>query len=510
MRKCLIVFLLLCLLLVSFAGCGTPETPAETSDGPDTGETRVPEPTETESESPPEEILGVPEDVNFDYEFRILTTESEDETSRNALEQFGNDQGIIGDVLSDAIYTRNKAVEERIGITFVLTATGWVTDTSAFETAVMSGGSDHSCDLGIYGDRFALNVALKGMVVPTVELEKEYLDLNRPWWYANMNETLTVASKQFFAAGYYDLSMCAGFHFVLVNRDMIEANNLEDPYDLVDSRNWTMGKMVELMTDAAEDLDGDEIMTENDFFGAAWINAIWYNDFISVSGEKIVKKDSNDLPVFNMPGNERLIDIMEICTQDLTDSYLTFNLNNAKIYKTGHVYEDVVGMFADGKALFAGTTGTYLGKLRNTQVNYGIVPFPTYEKIGSGEEYRSYTNGCLGYIVPTTCEDLSRTSAILETMSYYSSLDVIPAYIESVIQLKGVRDEKSREMLQMMNRNVDLDLAQTYWYDQITEPVVYAIFRDGINSYASHVEARRQAIEQILSNAVKEFEKIQA
>ena len=74
-------------------------------------------------------------------------------------------------------------------------------------------------------------------------------------------------------------------------------------------------------------------------------------------------------------------------------------------YKTGHVYENVVTMFADGNTLFAGS-GTYcLNNLRNMSDEFGVLPFPKYEEVAAGTPYKSWLFGVLGYIVPITVSD---------------------------------------------------------------------------------------------------------
>ena len=96
---------------------------------------------------------------------------------------------------------------------------GNLTNTSTFQTAVNSGDDD--VQLGIWIDRFALNLAMNGMVTSINELENYYIDLNNPWWYQTMNEKLTIAGDLYFAAGYFNIDLFANMHVLVFNKDMV-------------------------------------------------------------------------------------------------------------------------------------------------------------------------------------------------------------------------------------------------------------------------------------------------
>ena len=509
LKKGIVILLILSMLAALLSACGSTSDPGTQADTETkSGEPGSKETDATETEARPEAKFEVPDDLAYDSEFTILTCPGENPTTDFYWVQFG-EYSINGDILNDAIYDRNKALEEYLGITLVLNTSGHLTNTTAYENAVTAGDKDGTCDLGVWIDRFALNVAQKGMVLPFSEMEKNYVDLSKPWWYQSVNETLSIDHKLFFAAGYFNLDLFGMMQMLLVNRNIVEDKQLEDPYDLVDSRAWTMDIMYSMMLEAATDVDGDDAMTEEDVWGAVKNGSMWNNNYISVSGEKFVAKDSQDIPYLNMEGNEHLLDILSMLVEDLTAPEVTMEINKAKIYNKGHVYENIVSMFADGHALFAGTSATYMGNIRNSEVDYGIVPFPPYEAIGKNEEYKSYNIVVIAHIVPTTCQDPVRTSAVLEAMAYFSYTGVVPQFVESVLQLRNVRDEKSGDIMRMLNRNMDIELGQAYWYDQIMAGTVSKIFGGGINTYASTLAENKSKIEQAIEASIKVFEELE-
>ena len=84
----------------------------------------------------------------------------------------------------------------------------------------------------------------------------------------------------------YSDKECIWMQFFM--KDVIKEYGLENPYQLVDSGEWTMDKMIEMMDVASNDIDGNGIMLNNDMFGLVTHSenypALWI-----AGGEKLVK-----------------------------------------------------------------------------------------------------------------------------------------------------------------------------------------------------------------------------
>jgi hypothetical protein len=57
-------------------------------------------------------------------------------------------------------------------------------------------------------------------------------------------------------------------------------------------------------------------------------------------------------------------------------------------------------------------------------------------------------------------ENLSRISLILEAMAVYSHVDVLPYYFETILCLQGAKDERTRDMLNLIHDSAKIDFAQ--------------------------------------------------
>ena len=97
--------------------------------------------------------------------------------------------------------------------------------------------------------------------------EVEHVDFEKPWWNSEMQETISVAGKMFWASG--DITMTwQGFGAMLFNKDYLTNYNItEDPYTLVWDGKWTLDKMYAMMNGIGKDLNGDSQMTEVDQYG---------------------------------------------------------------------------------------------------------------------------------------------------------------------------------------------------------------------------------------------------
>ena len=489
-------FLALLLLLSAFAGCGK-------TDDSEKGETENGSETAAQSGSPETDAgntLAVP-DKKYGREFKILTCPGENETTKMYWVHAGFNQ-LNGDQVNDQLVDRNNYINEKLGVNMVVDTRGKLTDTSAMQNAVSSGEDD--VQLGIWIDRFALNLAMNGMVSPVSELERYYVNLQNPWWYQTMNKELTLGGDLYFAAGYFNIDLFGGMHVLAFNKDMVNDYALDDPYELVAEGKWTMENMLSMMqivSTEAEPRDGERI------WGAVYDNTFWTNNFITVSGENYIKKNQDDLPYLAVIGNERLFDIFSMIVEDLSNNQIADSRLAQTKYNVGHVYENVINMFANEVALFAGTAPVYLDRMRGSNMDYGVAPFPTYEEKQPGDPYSSYITGVVAHFVPSSVRDYEMVSAVLETMAYLSWKNIIPSYVEKVLEIKNERNEESGDMLRMLDRNRVLELGQTYWYDAVIADVILKVL-DSPGRFVSAFTAAQESIEKVLDDTVVAFERI--
>lgn len=453
----------------------------------------------TDTDSETEKIaytLDIPDYDRGGETFYILTGEYMKEKTQTFSQTEGD-----GDALNTALYERNFALKERFNIEIEeLTGNDVVFGTN-FKKLVQSG--DDSFQIGVVLDRYALGLAIEGYVVDVSKLT--YIDLDKPWWYKNAAAELTIGGKLYFTFGYHDISSFDSMCMMTFNKDYISDFNLDDPYELVRSGKWTIDKMAEMCKVAQRDIDGDGEMTEADLWGASAASSAWGMNFTAVNGETYVTKDSDDYPVLNVFGNERLINICEKMFS-FNNQKLYYEASESKVYVTKSVYENCVDYFIDGHSLFSANFVGYAYMLRQMEYEYGIIPFPKYEEVSAGTIYNGFSLGAFTYIVPMTNSDkLEFTSAFLEAAAYESYKAVIPVYYNTVVLVKQTRDEDSAEMLVMMNENRVMDMYQTYWLDIISPALVETNKTQNIVSSFTKYE---ENINDAFKKAIDAFKKL--
>ncbi len=479
-------------ILVMLAGCqGTPET------------VDIQQPTDYASTENEEETL-VSDDLgkmDFDgYVFRVLTgIHSTYPVSTFSVEEQ------TGDLLNDALYLRNRKIEERFNILFketVLDDIFHVNDN--LRKTVQS--NDDAYELIMQIDRFALVAAMEGQLISYNDLPN--INLSKPYWNQNAKVDYTINSKLFFTYGDDNLVFFGSTTVLAFNKNMLQDLRLDSPYELVYQGKWTFDRYHEMCKAAVSDLNGDGKMNAEDRYGAIISVNMYYPNFWLQDGYKLVEKDKDDLPYFNVPGNDGLLSLMIDLFNKSKDDNLIYDLDTkndwqAK-YSSGHSYNSVMLMFSDGKSLFASTSLINIMDMRAMLDDFGILSYPKSEETFPGDIYGSRTFGGFPYVVPVTVSDTNMVSAIMEVLACESHNIVIPVLYDKVLKVKNTRDKESEKMLDMIRLKRITDLAEVYFWDDV-EFVYESMYRGKTADFASKTASIEKKVNMTLSKTIEFF-----
>ncbi|MBQ7983816.1 MAG: hypothetical protein IJ302_09600, partial [Clostridia bacterium] len=112
-----------------------------------------------------------------------------------------------GDIVEDAVYARNRAVEELLNIEFAfITEPGHWADKDTFNAMIKNSvmADDGAFDLVSGTMVCVLPIASEGVFVNALDLE--HIHFENPWWVAGMEEKLAVGGKLFGFVGDASLS----------------------------------------------------------------------------------------------------------------------------------------------------------------------------------------------------------------------------------------------------------------------------------------------------------------
>lgn len=358
-----------------------------------------------------------------------------------------------GDVIDDAVYKRNLKVEDELKVKFKYDSrTGHGNEYSSWLSTLNSSilAGDNAYQLaGGYGYRLSTE-ALSGNFMDLAD--NPYIDFTKPWWPSNIIEAADIGGKITMAFGNIDPVYYDSTYAVFFNKVIAEDNKLNDIYQLVNDGKWTLDKFLEYSQAAADDLNGDSKMTEEDRYGVLFDTAMSIDAFINSCDIKITSRDSDGLP--------KLI--------GLSEKYINVQQKlRSAIHNSDHVSygnENNSTLFMSGKALFMPVSLKSAHTLRAMDDDFGIIPYPKYNE----EQEKYITHNSIGnttaYLVPIT-SDAELAGCVLEALAYYGYKDILPEYYERALKGKGTRDDESAAMLDLIFANIEFEFTQIYSFN---------------------------------------------
>lgn len=394
-----------------------------------------------------------------------------------------------GEALNDAIYDRNRLVEEKFN--FLLHDDKFVSNnnlgatTDAAKKEIQSGEDTHAV-LYIRDDNL-MNFHMENLLQDLSTLPQLHLD--EAWWDANYNSVAQIGDSILGAAGDahlmgYDSSWCVFF-----NEDILKNNGLDMPYDLAREGKWTFDKLNEYANAVAQ-VD----VTQADWTNGG--NAIYGlvthphapDKFIFSMGNDYVTKTADGKLSFSIE-TEQFYGTVEKLVSLLAEKSVTLPGNSSDFSEDkGYVYT-----FMNSYAAFLTAEVKTANNIRDMEDTFGILPFPKYDE--AQESYRTpLMYGLLVMTIPTTNGHAEETAMVMDALAYESSQSVVPVYFDNTVAHKGLRNENSVEMLEIMKYSRSADIAVVYgWNSDLAATIQSNVFA-GKSDAASVVASKKTAI----------------
>lgn len=451
MKKTMCIFLFLCMAASLFASCGG---------GDVTADTQTPEPETTAETAAPETDIrdNIPAQDYGKLSFNILAA------AEQWIQQY--DTELSGDVVNNAIYNRNRKVEEKFNIELnyiVYNGYGAGVDTvkSAIAGAVMSGSYDY--DLVIGGISYIAAQLFDNVLLDMNELD--YFDFSQKWWFEGIIEEQKINDKIFLASGHYGINTMRGAIITFFNKTLIEDFSLDDMYALVNDGKWTRAKMDEMSKIVVSDIDGNSKFDNSDRYGVA--STFDYMSMIVNSFDyHYVTRDAEG-KISYTGFDEKLVSISEWLAYQKKE-------NGYNISKT-NLPDDrgkILDMFTQDRALFIYHRMDYCEDTAMREMEkYGIAPAPKYN-----EDQEKYLTAAPADVacMPLVIRDGKMSAVILDALNLESYLETTPAYYEVALKRKYTRDNDSVEMLDLIYDSLFCDFAYTIsrYNDSITYKIL--------------------------------------
>ena len=448
--------------------------------------------------APPPEILQIEKEDNGGRSFTILLP-------THASYEYDVEQD--GDVVNDAVFKRNSAVEDLLGIKlkFNVQDGHWLQKDSFVQTI----SNDVLSNTGEIDLVSGLLVAVAPSTQEGYYIEGnklEYCDFSKPWWVSDMYDNFSIEGKLFEFVGDASLTLYKDLAVVYFNKQVFDNNNLEYPYDLVRNGEWTIDKMIELGTATGRDLNGDTKWdVEEDEFGTICERIVVGKMDVAV-GEDGFVREGDSLTV--APLSEKFVDTYTKIYNFIykNDNVISLNTHDDGTYKTAQY-------FAEGRFGMMLNFLKCTELIRNMKDDYGIVPMPKYN--AEQENYRCSLGTSISVLlVPRTAKDIDLTSKVMESLCYYSYKDVVPKYYEVALKEKYSRDDDIKEMIEIIRDSATMSFAQ--FNGQLTgNPLPVMAFTTGEsywtapNGLSSKYASGTKAVESNLAKVIEKYSQIE-
>ena len=146
---------------------------------------------------------------------------------------------------------------------------------------------------------------------------------------------------------------------------------------------------------------------------------------------------------------------------------------------------------SSGRVLFHTDPLSVSMRIRATELDFGILPYPKREGM---DEYLSLSwNGFM--VVPTTA-DLDKVGIVSEALAAQSYRHVIPAYYDILLTHQLIRDEESREMLDIIFSGATYCFGMNFGNrTTLSMPVSHILDSRAANDAASFIERNSARME---------------
>ena len=368
-----------------------------------------------------------------------------------------------GDGMNDALYQRQQTIEKLLKVKLVYKEAEGVGQTAAFEVyadevknAIKSGTEKYQM-VGTHAYHAIPDLITTDSLMDFNEFTS--IDLTEKYWNKSVMDQ--VAFKGHYYLGYSDYNL-ATTYVVAFNKtlygEFASAFNGNTMYDYVNNNQWTLAKMSEVASYVYKD-EGDTTKNTYGLTGELWVP---FCGFIQSSGESIVKKNENsgkyELTWFDNTTIKTKINDLINTLKDINDMKETHFWMHAAHATKG---DSTPVKLMDGKAFMELMNTIELIYLKETQIKFGVLPYPMYDEAqANGVGYQSLN--WAGYIaVPANVSDKKMVSDVLECMAFYSG-DVTTYFYEKLLGLKVSEAPDDAEMLNKIWDSLCSDFGVVY------------------------------------------------
>lgn len=500
MKKSISILLAVLILISVLTACSgdTPDTPAEESTSAPVSDTSAPIETEALVTGRADAKDNLP--AEFTLDGRTVGVFTEDAVTVRHYDVDGGGEE-SGDIVKDAVYKRNRSVEERLNVTLALTARAgtWKEVGNAMEQNILAG--DNTWDLYFARGMATLQASRDHLFMDLAD--SKYIDYDQPWWWTDSMEEISLDGTSIrYLIGDICLNNYTRAGSVLFNKKLYE-NVLGDPenmYQLVIDGDWTYDKLMEYCEALYVDLNGDGKTDLSDRFGLIVEYKAWLT-YIEYSGDftRFVR-DTDGLPKMAF---------------DLDRAQVHLEKMNKLLYDTtGATY---LGGYADKTYFVNNTTVFYVGQLhdllsaeiRSMEDEFGVIPYPKTD--AEQENYTGivYASGNM-VSIPVICQTPDEIGAVCEALCAESYRSVIEPFYDTAMKAKYVQDSRSGQCIDIITETAHYDFC--YYFANVLGGgnILQTLAQENSSGLSSAYASKVNTVNKNIADLAEKYEKLRS
>jgi len=401
-----------------------------------------------------------------------------------------------GESVNDAIFSRNAKVQERLNVEMAFVGVHGNYDNTDVYLQKVKASVDQEYD--IYSAHSATIAVVTYNGYCRNLLDYDVIDFEKPWWPDTLIDEATIGDKLYFASGDISTNMLYMMYGCYFNKNIIENYNLDNPYDLVKSNEWTLEKFYEMAESISIDITN---ITEDTVKGFSCTSQVHLDPFFVGSNLKTVDHTSDgSLQISPDFGSSK--------AQGIVEEVCSF-LNSTGNYQN-NVFVNDSKRFDNGNSLFTFNTAAYaFNYLKSLDVEYGIVPTPKYDE--DQEDYSTLFGFSVSLYSISKQTDLGIESAVLlECLGSEGYRTITPVLFEECMKYKYAKDDVTSQMFDIIRNTVCFDVGRLYCktFNRLT----FSLYRDCVQKnntgyltlYNSNESFLKTTLDTIVTNIEKD------
>ena len=348
------------------------------------------------------------------------------------------------DVYSEAVYKRNRMIEDRFGVNLQVVEIGnndpgqWGNHIAG---VIASGLGDYDA---VFPD-YWMGIETGGYYLNLHDYD-DIIDFSQPYWSEGWNNNAELWGQLYSAVGALSMEFVLQTHAVFYDRALLEGlgTTTDQFYKMVEDREWTLDKLLDYSRQAWTDSNADGTATpEEDAVIGTTIWTIPIRGLFYSSGIKMTTLSADGEWEYGFY-NDKFLSVFEKLQSFCHDPSVVVN-------------GAVGNMFNNGQILFSLSCLYDVNHGLADADNWALVPIPLFDE--NQEDYIAFNHGTYYQSILKTADDPTMSAVILEALNAESYRSVRYAFLEINFKNRFQRDEKMPEMIDLILSKVYYDFA---------------------------------------------------